>query len=189
MAPELVKVASLLLHVLLAGWLFLCALVNGIVLSALDWVEEGVGGTLDALEELIVLFQSQSGLLVGVMLQDLLSVGPLDLVFCSLPSELLQAENSVVILRFPVLGLTLKVQRIVKIVDVIVSVLFDLLDVLLGLEFLVLVNVSRHLRLCNLQNIPQKMCACASFCGHGRDSEARQAPEHAGWALKACQWA
>ena len=45
-------------------------------------VGENLGSLLDALEELIVLSAASGSLLVGVMLEDLLAVGALDLVLC-----------------------------------------------------------------------------------------------------------
>ena len=62
-------------------------------------VGENLGSLLDALEELIVLSAASGSLLVGVMLEDLLAVGALDLVLCGTVSQTGYAENSVVILR------------------------------------------------------------------------------------------
>lgn len=96
LAPLLVEVA--LLQLLLGGRLDVGLLVDGIELAASDGVEQDVGGLLDALEELVVLGAALGGLLVGVVLEDLLAVGLLDLVLGGLVTVLGQAEYLVVIL-------------------------------------------------------------------------------------------
>lgn len=54
---------------------------------------------LDTLEKVVVLIAvSQGGLLVGVMAEDLLAVGALDLLGGSTPAVLGQTKNGVVIL-------------------------------------------------------------------------------------------
>jgi hypothetical protein len=56
-------------------------------------------GLLDTLEEVVVLVAvSQGSLLVGVVAEDLLAVGALDLLGGSTPAVLGQTEDSVVIL-------------------------------------------------------------------------------------------
>lgn len=96
LAPLLVEVE--LLQLLLGGGLDVGLLVDGIKLAASGGIEEDVGGLLDALEELVVLGAALGGLLVGVVLEDLLAVGLLDLVFGGLVAVLGQAENLVVVL-------------------------------------------------------------------------------------------
>jgi hypothetical protein len=94
LAPQLVEVALGLL-----GWgLDVSLLIDGVVLAALDGVEKDLGGLLDALEELIVLGAASGSLLIGVVLEDLLAVGLLDLVLGSLVAVLGETENLVVIL-------------------------------------------------------------------------------------------
>lgn len=87
-----------LLELLLGRGLDIGLLIDGIELATLDGVKEDVGGLLDTLEELVVLGAALSGLLIGMVLEDLLAVSLLDLVLGSLPSVLGEAENLVVIL-------------------------------------------------------------------------------------------
>lgn len=94
-APELVEALS---RLLLAWGLDIGGLVDRVELATLDGVEQDLGGLLDALEEAVVLVAAGSGLLVGVVLEDLLAVCLLDLVLGSSPSVLGYAENSVVVL-------------------------------------------------------------------------------------------
>jgi hypothetical protein len=96
LAPLLVVVA--LLQLLLGGGLNVGLLVDGIELAASGGIEQDVGGLLDALEELVVLGAALGGLLVGVVLEDLLAVGLLDLVLGGLVTVLGQTENLVVVL-------------------------------------------------------------------------------------------
>lgn len=95
-APELVEVA--LGKLLLGRGVDIRSLVNRVELAAADRVEEDLSRLLDALEEVIVISAAGGGLLVGVVLQDLLAVGALDLVFGGLPPELGDTENLVVVL-------------------------------------------------------------------------------------------
>lgn len=95
-APKLVEVA--LLGLLLAWGLDLGGLINGIELATLDGVAEDLVGSLDALEEVVVLVTASSGSLVGVVLEDLSAVGLLDLLLGGLPAVLCYAENGVVVL-------------------------------------------------------------------------------------------
>jgi hypothetical protein len=96
LAPCLIVVG--LLELLLGGGLDIGLLIDGVELATLDGVKEDVGGLLDTLEELIVLGTALSGLLIGVVLEDLLAVSLLDLVLSGLPSVLGEAENLVVVL-------------------------------------------------------------------------------------------
>lgn len=95
-APELVEVA--LGKLLLSRGVDVSSLVDRVELAAADRVEEDLGRLLDALEEVVVISAAGGGLLVGVVLQDLLAVGALDLVFSGLPPELGNSENLVVVL-------------------------------------------------------------------------------------------
>lgn len=96
LAPELVEVA--LLQLLLGGGVDLGLLVDGVVLATLGGVEEDLGSLLDALKELVVLGAALGSLLIGVVLQDLLAVGLLDLLLGGLVAVLGQAKNLVVVL-------------------------------------------------------------------------------------------
>ena len=95
-APELVEVA--LGELLLGRGVDVRGLVDRVELPAADRVEEDLGRLLDALEEVVVISAAGGGLLVGVVLQDLLAVGALDLILGGLPPELGNAENLVVVL-------------------------------------------------------------------------------------------
>lgn len=57
-------------------------LVDGIVLSTLDGVEEDFGGFLDAFEETVVFRAAGCCFFVGVMAENLFAVGTFDLFFC-----------------------------------------------------------------------------------------------------------
>lgn len=96
LAPELVVVA--LLELLLGGGLDVGLLVDRVELATLDGVEEDIGGLLDTLEELVVVLAAVGSLLIGVVLEDLLAVGLLDLVLTGLVAVLGEAENLVVVL-------------------------------------------------------------------------------------------
>ena len=96
LAPKLVEVT--LLGLFLARGLNVGLLVDRVVLTTPDGVEENLGGLLDALEELIVLGAALSSLLIGMVLEDLLAVGLLDLILAGLPAVLGKSENLVVIL-------------------------------------------------------------------------------------------
>ena len=96
LAPQLVEVA--LLGLLLGRRVDLGSLVDRVKLPPADRVGEDLVGLLDALEELVVLGLAKGGLLVGVVLEDLLAVGTLDLVISGLPTVLGYTENGVVVL-------------------------------------------------------------------------------------------
>jgi hypothetical protein len=155
-APRLVE---LVLGLLLGRGLDVGLLINRVELAALGGVEENLGGLLDALEEVVILRSARGGLLVGVVLEDLLAVGTLDLVLSGLVSELGETEDLVVILRLkthgiskqfgfhrwgprhiylPVLGITLEHQRVLRLAVVFLVVLLDLLGGLLGLDAVIL---------------------------------------------------
>lgn len=158
LAPALVEeVGAALLQLLLGGRLDLGALVDGIELAALDGVEEDLGSLLDALEEVVVLSAAGGSLLIGVVLEDLLAVGTLDLVLGSAEAVLGKTQNSVVILLLfrgvsvesrnrnrmgitylPVLGFTLKHHGILRLADLAIILLLDLLGTLLGLDTVIL---------------------------------------------------
>ena len=94
--PEFVEAA--LQDLFTRGRFDVCALVDGVELSAADGVEEDFGGFLDAFEKGVVFGVAGSCFLVRVVAEDLLSVGTLDLIFCSLVAILGQAEDRVMIL-------------------------------------------------------------------------------------------
>jgi hypothetical protein len=74
---------------LLLSWRFpIGAFVDGIVLAALDGVEEDLGGFLDAFEKGIVVDSASSGFFVGMVLEDLFPVGALDLLLSGFVSIL-----------------------------------------------------------------------------------------------------
>jgi hypothetical protein len=154
-APQLVEVA--LLSILLGWGLDLGGLVDRVELPAADGVGKDLVGLLDALEELVVLGGTGSGLLVGVVLEDLPAVGALDLLLGGTVTVAGYAEDGVVVLRLgnvsvrsddmvkvktatylPVLGLGLKQDRVLGLVNVIGVLLLDVLDVSLGLDALIL---------------------------------------------------
>jgi hypothetical protein len=96
LAPCLIVVG--LLELLLGGGLNIGLLIDGIELAALDGVEEDVGSLLDTLEKLIIFGTTLGGLLIGVVLENLLAVGLLDLVLSGSPAVLRDTENLVVVL-------------------------------------------------------------------------------------------
>ena len=96
LAPELVVVA--LLDLLLGRRVDIGLLVDRVVLAASDGVKKDLSGLLDTLEELVIVDTALGGLLVGVVLEDLLAVGLLDLVLGGLVAVLGEAENLVVVL-------------------------------------------------------------------------------------------
>jgi len=62
------------------GWRFYVrAFVDGVVLPAFDWVEKDFGCFLYAFEESVVLRRASRGAFIGVMAEDFLAVGGLDL--------------------------------------------------------------------------------------------------------------
>jgi len=65
---------------LFLGWRFYVrAFVDGVVLPAFDWIEKDFGGFLYAFKESVVFRGAGRGAFVGVMAQDFLAVGGLDL--------------------------------------------------------------------------------------------------------------
>lgn len=99
LAPALVEeVGTALLQLLLGRGLDLGTLIDGIELTALDGVEEDLGSLLDALEKVVILGAAGGSLLVGVVLEDLLAVGTLDLVLGSPEAVLGKTQNGVVVL-------------------------------------------------------------------------------------------
>lgn len=87
------------MRLLLGWWLDLSALIDRVELPSPDGVRQDFGSFLDALEKLIALVATGGGLLIGMMLENLLAVGALDLVLGGTVSQTGYAENSVVILR------------------------------------------------------------------------------------------
>ena len=84
---------------LLGGWLDVGVLIAGIVLATLSRVEKDLSSLLDTLEEAVVFVAlAGSGLLVGMVAEDLLAVGALDLFRGSLVAVLAETEDGVVIL-------------------------------------------------------------------------------------------
>ena len=73
-------------------------LIDGIELPTLDRVKENLGSLLDTLEKAIVLGASSRSLLIGVMAENLLAVGTLNLLLGSLDTVFRKAKNGVVIL-------------------------------------------------------------------------------------------
>lgn len=67
-------------------------------MAALDRIEKGFRGALDAFEEGVVFGGASSGFLVGVVAQDLFAVGAADLVFGCFVAEAREAEDGVVVL-------------------------------------------------------------------------------------------
>ena len=96
-APQLEEVA--LRELLLGGGLDVGLLVDRIELTPLDGVEQDLCRLLDALEEAIVLGTAGGRLLVGMMLEDLLAVGALDLVLGGLVAIPGETEYLVMVLR------------------------------------------------------------------------------------------
>lgn len=96
LVPQFVE--SLALRILLGWGLDVSGLVDRVELTTSDGIGEDLGGLLDALEERVVLVGAGSGLLVGVVLENLATVGLLDLLLSGLPAVSSYAENSVVIL-------------------------------------------------------------------------------------------
>lgn len=98
LAPGLVVVDLGALKLLLGWGLNLGALIDRVVLATLDGVEQNLGGLLDALEEVVVVAAAGCCLLVGVVLEDLLAVGALDLLLCGLVAVLGETQDGVVVL-------------------------------------------------------------------------------------------
>jgi hypothetical protein len=136
LAPQLVEVT--LLGLLLGRRVDLGGLVDRVELPPADGVGEDLVGLLDALEELVVLGATGGGPLVGVVLEHLPAVGALDLLGRGLPAVAGYAEDGVVVLLLPVLGLAEEHLGVLGLVDIIGVLLLDALDVGLGLDALVL---------------------------------------------------
>lgn len=136
LAPQLVEVA--LLGLLLGRRVDLGSLVDRVELPPADGVGEDLVGLLDALEELVVLGATGGGPLVGVVLEHLPAVGALDLLGGGLPAVAGYAEDGVVVLRLPVLGLAEEHLGVLGLVNVIGVLLLNALNVGLGLDALIL---------------------------------------------------
>lgn len=96
-APQLEEVT--LGSLLLRRGLNIGGFINRVELAATDRVLQQLGSLLDTLEEAVVLVTvSQSSLLVRMVTQHLLTVGPLDVVGASAPAVLAQTQDSVVVL-------------------------------------------------------------------------------------------
>lgn len=152
--PELEKVT--LLCLLLAWWFLVCALVYRVKLAALGGVKKDFSSLLNALEEGIVLIAARCSLLVRVVTKDLLAMGALDLVLGSLEAVFRKTKNSVVILSLskysvserniecskptylPVLGLSLKHDRVLWFTDLAIVQVLDLLHIFRSLDALIL---------------------------------------------------
>jgi hypothetical protein len=91
--PEFVEVSFLL-----ARWRDVGEIVDRVPLAPLDGVEKDFVGLLDAFEEIVVFGFSRCGLFVGVVAQDLLAVGTLDLFGSCAVAVFAEAEDGVVIL-------------------------------------------------------------------------------------------
>lgn len=126
-------------------------------MAALDGVEEDFGGFLDALEEGVVFVAAGRGFLVWVMLENLLAVGTLNLLFSGLVAVLGDTEDGVVILLLcislasspwlqrsvestylPLLSISLQHHWILGLADLAVILILNLLDILSGLNALIL---------------------------------------------------
>lgn len=140
---------------LLGGWLDVGVLIAGIVLATLSRVEKDLSSLLDTLEEAVIFVAlAGSGLLVGMVAEDLLAVGALDLFGGSLVAVLAEAEDGVVILalflsgyvylsrglgtNLPVLSIALEHHGILRLGDLIILIFVDFLNILLSLDALVL---------------------------------------------------
>lgn len=95
--PQLVEVAFF--ELFLGRWLDIGVLIAGIILTTLGGVEKNFGSLLNTLEKAVVFVAlASSSLLVGVMAEDLLAVGTLDLFGSSLVAVFAKTEDGVVIL-------------------------------------------------------------------------------------------
>ncbi len=74
-------------------------------MSPLDGVEQDFGSFLNAFEERIVFGTAGSGFLVGMVAEDFLAVGALDLVFRRSIAVFAEAENGVMILALRVMSI------------------------------------------------------------------------------------
>lgn len=102
--PQLVEVA--LFELLLGRWLDVGVLIAGIVLTTLGRVEKNFSSLLNTLEEAVVFVAlAGGGLLIGVMAEDLLAVGALDLFGGSLVAVFAKTEDGVVILTLLIISM------------------------------------------------------------------------------------
>ena len=97
-----------------------------------------------------------------MMLQDLSAVGLLNLGIASLITILGEAEDSVVVLVFPVVGVAGRQAGVFGLVDIVGILLLDALDVLLGLDSIVFRERTRvallfHLSLASTHPKPARM--------------------------------
>ena len=90
------------------------AFVDGVVLAALDRVEEDFGSALDAFEEGVVFVTAGGGSFVGVVAKDLFAVGAADLVFGCSVAEFREAEDGVVVLVLEGLDVLADLKRLVR---------------------------------------------------------------------------
>jgi hypothetical protein len=74
------------------------AFVDGVVLPALDGVEQDLGGFLDAFEEGVVVDATGRSFFVGMVFENFFAVGALDLLFGGFVAVLGEAEDGVVVL-------------------------------------------------------------------------------------------
>lgn len=72
----------------LGWWLHIGVFVDGVVLAALDGIEEDLSGFLNALEEAVVFGAAGGCSLIGVVAEDLLAVSTLDLLLGGFESVL-----------------------------------------------------------------------------------------------------
>jgi hypothetical protein len=86
------------LRVLLCGRLDISTFVDRVELPALNRVQEDFGGFLDAFEEGVVVHTASCSFLIGMVTENLLTVGTLDLLLSGLVAILGETENCVVIL-------------------------------------------------------------------------------------------
>lgn len=82
----------------LGGRLNIGVFVDGVELASLNGVEENFGGFLDTFEEAVVLGATSSSFLIGVVTENLLAVGSLDLLFSRFVAVFRETEDGIVIL-------------------------------------------------------------------------------------------
>lgn len=73
-------------------------LINGVKLAALDRIKEDFGGFLDTFEEAIIFGATSRSFLIGMMAEDLLAMGALNLLLGSLEAIFREPKNCVMIL-------------------------------------------------------------------------------------------
>ena len=134
--PEFDKVAL----GLLGGRGNVSGLIDGVELASSDRVKEKLKGLLDALEEAVFVKGTLSSLLIGVVLENLASVGNSDLLLSGLVTELGNTKNLVVVLLLPLLGVKLEKSGVLGLLlkEISLADFLNLLDVLLGLDLLIL---------------------------------------------------